>query len=278
MSALDSPILTRPALERRLDALVDANRFTIAVVFPLVGGITLYASARGWLPPALAFNPLLVLFGTFVMRLPLVGGLLPLIGRRELTGLALLTAFTYLVELVGVATGLPYGNFTYLVHLGPMLFGLVPLGLPVFFLPLVLNSYLLVCLFLDVDRRFLRVALSTLTVVSLDLVLDPGAVALGFWAYDSGGVFYGVPLSNYLGWVFSGTVAVLCIEYAFDAEELTARLAACPYCLDDMVSFVLLWGGLNAAFENWLPALLAGLLGVALYAAGRFDIPRPRWR
>ncbi len=46
-----------------------------------------------------------------------------------------------------MTTGWPYGQFEYLVDLGPMLFGTVPLGLPVFFLPLVLNSYLL-CLLL----------------------------------------------------------------------------------------------------------------------------------
>lgn len=70
----------RGRLAARLDALVAENRFTIAVVFPAIGAVTLLASAEGWLPPILAFNPLLVLFGTAVMRLPLIAGIAPLGG------------------------------------------------------------------------------------------------------------------------------------------------------------------------------------------------------
>jgi len=42
-----------------------------------------------------------------------------------------LVAYTYAIELFGVATGWPYGTFEYTVSLGPMLGG-VPLALPVF--------------------------------------------------------------------------------------------------------------------------------------------------
>jgi putative membrane protein len=45
-----------------------------------------------------------------------------------------------------------------------------------------------------------------------------------------------------------------------------------------MVSFVLLWGAVNAAFGNWIPVALAALFGAGLVAADRFDVPtRPRW-
>ncbi|MBX0295059.1 bisanhydrobacterioruberin hydratase [Haloarcula nitratireducens] len=262
----------RQTATARLDALVREHRFTIAVVFPLVGAVTLLASAEGLLPPPLAYNPLFVLFGTMVMRLPLVAGVFPLLDRRATAALVALTAYSYGIELVGVRTGWPYGEFSYGVDLGPMLFGEVPLGLPVFFFPLVLNAYLLVLLLLG--RRgesALPRLLATLAVVLLvDLVLDPGAVAIGFWEYDVG-QFYGVPWSNYEGWLLSGTVAVLLFDWGFDRTGLRRRLETCEFMLDDLVSFVLLWGGINLFYANWVPVGLAILLGAGLLWTDRFD-------
>ena len=271
--------LDREGVERRLDDVVETNRFTIAVVFPVTGAVLLLASAWGWLPPALSFNPVLVLLGVLVMRLPLVAGVAPFVDRRAAAAVAALTAYAYGIEYVGVTTGWPYGAFEYGVALGPMLAG-VPLGLPVFFFPLVLNSYLL-CLLLLGERarsRWVRLPVVVATVVAVDLVLDPGAVALGFWEYFEPAVYYGVPWSNYAGWVLSATVAVGAFDLAFDRTALLARLDSCPFMLDDMVSFVILWGAVNAALGNWVPVAVAALFGAGLVATDRFDVPtRPRW-
>ena len=282
----------RAAVERRLNRLVADNRFTIAVFFPLVGAVTLLASAeRVLIPEPLAFQPLFVLFGTAVMRLPLIVGLLPLVGRRAAAAIGLLTLYAYAVEYVGTTTGVPYGVFEYGVDLGPMLLGKVPLGLPIFFLPLVANAYLL-CLLLLGDRArsaLVRVPAVIATVLLMDLVLDPGAVAIGFWTYDLAAAplpmwpydasvgFYGVPLSNYAGWVLSATVAVVTLDRAFAWTDLRARLTDCAFMLDDLVSFVLLWGLINAVYGQWLAVGLAGVLGVGLWRTDRFDVPPPPW-
>jgi len=263
---------TRTEATTQFDALVRENRFTIAVVFPLVGAVTLLASAEGLLPEPLAFNPFFVLFGTLVMRLPLVAGVFPLLDRKAGLALVALTMYSYGIELLGVRTGWPYGEFTYGVDLGPMLFGEVPVGLPVFFFPLVLNSYLLVLLLLGrrAASTALRLLATVATVILVDLVLDPGAVGLGFWTYANP-QFYGVPWSNYAGWLLSGTVAVVCFDLGFDREGLRRRLAECEFMLDDLVSFVLLWGGINLFYANWIPVGLAALLGAGLLWTDRFD-------
>ena len=282
----------RAAVERRLNRLVADNRFTIAVFFPLVGAVTLLASAeRVLIPEPLVFQPLFVLFGTVVMRLPLIVGLLPLVGRRAAAAIGLLTLYAYAVEYVGTTTGVPYGVFEYGVDLGPMLLGKVPLGLPIFFLPLVANAYLL-CLLLLGDRArsvLVRVPVVIATVLLMDLALDPGAVAIGFWTYDLAAAplqmwpydasvgFYGVPLSNYAGWVLSATVAVVTLDRAFAWTDLRARLTDCAFMLDDLVSFVLLWGLINAVYGQWLAVGLAGVLGVGLWRTDRFDVPPPPW-
>jgi len=269
----------RAAVERFLDQVVADNRFTIAVVFPVTGAVLLLASAEGLLPDPLSFNPYLVLFGVAVMRLPLVSGLAPLVDRRAGVALAVLVAYTYAIEFVGATRGIPYGEFSYGVPLGPMLVDTIPLGLPVFFIPLVLNAYLLGLLLLGsrADNATLRLPTVAATVVAVDLVLDPAAVALGFWTFEAGG-FYGVPPSNYAGWVLSAVVATVLIDRAFDRTALRERVASCPYVLDDMVSFVVLWGVVNAVYGAWIPVGVAALFAAWLVRVDRFDFAvTPSW-
>lgn len=261
----------RPEFEAAFDATVRENRFTIAVLFPTVGAVTLVASAEGVLPEPLVFNPWLLLFGVLVMRSPLVAGVLPVFDRRALAGILVLTAYTYGIEVVGVLTGFPYGEFSYGVSLGPMVGG-VPVALPVFFIPLVVNAYLLCVLLLgeSASSRAVRLAVVVPTVVAMDVVLDPGAVALGFWTFAEGG-FYGVPLSNYAGWALSAVVAVVLLDLSIDRDALVRRLVSCEFVLDDMVSFVVLWGAINIWFWNPASVVVALAFGVGLVRADSFD-------
>jgi putative membrane protein len=270
----------RAAVQARLDALIRENRFTIAVVFPVVGAVLLVASAEGVVPPPFAFDPLLILIGTLVMRSPLLVGVAPLIDRKAAVGIAGLAGYAYAIEFVGLRTGWPYGDFHYAIDLGPTVAG-VPVGLPVFFLPLVCNAYLLCLLLLGPRARAASVRLPTVigTVVAMDLVLDPGAVALGFWTYPAGGAVYGVPFSNFAGWVLSATVTVLVLDAVLDRSALLDRLETCEFALDDLVSFVLLWSAVNVYFGNWGAAAVGGLFALGLVRTARFDsrVFVPRW-
>ena len=265
----------RRRFEVRFDRLIRENRFTIAVVFPVVGAVLLVASREGLLPALLSYNPILILLGTLVMRSPLVAGVLPLVDRRALLGLTALVGYAYAIEIVGVLTGIPYGEFTYAIDLGPMLAGVVPLGLPVFFVPLVLNSYLLCLLLLGkrAERTAIRLLSVIATVLAIDLVLDPGAVAIGFWMYPAGGLYHGVPWTNYAGWVLSATVSVAFLDWGFSRSALLDRLRACEFMLDDLVSFVILWGGIDLLYANWIPVAIAVLLAGGLLSTDRFDFP-----
>ncbi len=255
-----------------LEKVVEENRFTISAVFPAVGAVMLLASAEGLLPGFLSYSPYLILIGTLVMRLPLIAGLKPLLDRRATAGLLLLTVYSYIIEYVGTSTGFPYGEFKYLIELGPMIAGKVPLGLPIFFIPLVVNAYLLILLLFPRRTRRVgfRLPVVVATVLFLDLVLDPAAVAIKFWSYSQS-FFYGVPLSNFLGWILSASVAVIALDFGFDREGLLNRLESCSFMLDDMVSFVFLWGIVNLYFLNLLPFLFSTVLGLALWKTDRFD-------
>lgn len=275
----------RGDLQRRAEEFVRGNRFTIAVIFPVVGAAALVASAEGLLVEPLRFNPILLLVGVAVMRLPLLVGVAPAVGRRAGTFLAAAALFAYGIEAVGIATGKPYGEFAYGVALGPMLAG-VPVALPLLYLPLVLNAVLLVLLLLGpvAERSVVRLPATLAVVLAVDFVLDPGAVALGFWTYADAGVYYGVPPSNFAGWALSGAVTVALLDRGFPRMALRERLGTCEFLLDDLVSFVLLWGTINLAYGNWLAVAVAGAFLVALLRSGRFDFdvartaPVPRSR
>jgi len=252
----------RDEFENAFDSAVRDNRFVIAVLFPAVGAFTLVASAEGVLPDPVSFNPWLLLLGVVVMRSPLIAGVLPTVGRRAAYGVSALVVYTYAVEVVGVSTGFPYGEFAYGVSL----------ALPVFYIPLVVNAYLLCLLLLGgrASSLLVRVGVVAVTVVGMDVVLDPGAVALGFWSFEEA-FSYGVPLSNYAGWTLSAVVSVVLLDISFDRDALLSRLEGCDFMLDDMVSFVILWGGVNLWFGNLLPALVAVVFGVGLFRTDRFD-------
>jgi len=45
------------------------------------------------------------------------------------------------------------------------------------------------------EKFYFRVPAVIVAVITLDLILDPGAVAINFWNYGSG-LYYGVPVST----------------------------------------------------------------------------------
>lgn len=271
----------------RAAAWLASRRSTIAVLVPVVGagGIILErlldrgrwgeavpaldAVAAG-LHAASRFPPLLWA-ANIAMALPLVLGLRRLWDRRSLAGITLLALWSYLIEGIGVRTGWPYGQFRYATGLEPLLLGIVPVALPLFWLPMVLSSRLLASRLLSrpialrlgstaLDRRPARawvlLFLSTLLLVLLDAVLDPPAVGVGFWAYAARGAYYGVPVSNYLGWCFSGLVAhVLLLTVVPEARLRAARPEG--FSLDSLRAFLIFWGLVAGALAQVIPTLLA---------------------
>ncbi|HET7479176.1 MAG TPA: carotenoid biosynthesis protein [Rubrobacteraceae bacterium] len=192
---------------------------------------------------------------TFLIALPPCAALFRYLGaRRAVVSLIALSAFAYAIETTGVVTGFPYGEFRYGDSLGPKALGLVPYLLPVSYAPLVLGAVAAAPL-----RRLVpRVLVSAVLLVVTDAVLDPGAVALGFWTYLNGGSYYGVPASNFAGWLLSGTLAAAILLVLGGGW----RSAPPPGLLDGLVIAAAFWSG--AAVFSGLP--LPALVGFVLFA------------
>ena len=192
---------------------------------------------------------------TILIALPSAVALFRYLGPLRATlSLISLSIFGYAIEAIGVATGFPYGAFYYGEALGPRLAGIVPYLLPLSYAPLVVGA---VAASWGTRLRLLHVLYATLLLVWMDAVLDPGAAALGFWVWPQGGVYYGVPLSNYAGWLLSGALATALLLAAGRWSE-TPR----PALLDSATIATSFWTGVAVFTGMVAPALL----GASLFA------------
>lgn len=192
---------------------------------------------------------------TFLIAAPSFVALFGYLGSREAVfSLAALALFGYAIETIGVLTGLPYGPFYYGEALGGRIFGLVPYLLPVSYAPLVIGA---VAAAWSPGSRWLWVLRSAVLLTLMDGVLDPGAAFLGFWVWPEGGAYYGVPLSNYAGWLLSGTLAAALL---LSVGQWRAAPPP-PGLLDSAVLALAFWIGVCALSGLAFPALL----GTALF-------------
>jgi isopentenyl-diphosphate delta-isomerase len=114
------------------------------------------------------------------------------------------------------------------------------------------------------DSIFLRVPLVALLTIVFDLVLDPGSVKIGFWAYDAGGYYYGVPVSNYFGWLISGLIGAAVIElFVYLRKPLLpvpVQLIASAFLTLFFWTFIALFSGLTAPMAIGLVFLVTLVL------------------
>src|SRR5215204_1185998 len=197
---------------------------------------------------------------TLLIALPSPIALLRYLGPRRATlSLLTLSIFGYAIEPIRVATGFPYGANYYSDALGPRLAGIVPDLLPLSYTPLVVGA---VAAAWGTRLRLLHILYSTLLLVWMDAIIDPGAASLGFWVWPEGGAYYGVPLSNYAGWLLSGALATTLLLAAGQWSE-TPR----PGLLDSAIIATSFWTGVAFISDMPAPAVLGALL--LAYLLGR---------
>ncbi len=183
-----------------------------------------------------------------------------------------LALLAVVIESSAIMTGFPYGHFGYSDHLGFKLFAIVPWTVAFAWPPLLLAAYSIAANV--TGSRLLRMATTTLLPVVFDLVLDPGAVRLGFWKYADDGLFYGVPLLNFGGWVISGFVGALVLEMIVERQR---PLLPVPIQLTSSAIFIVWFWTALAAFAGLTWPALIGVLVLGALAASwkkfhyRFD-------
>ena len=171
-------------------------------------------------------------------------------------------------EAVGLATGFPYGSYTYSDALGPTLLG-VPFLVPLAWLMMAWPSWVLAARLARPVRaglrRPVRIAVAAAVFAAWDVVLDPQMVQAGYWTWaDPSPGLPGidtVPLTNLAGWLLAGAVLMTLLDL------LVRRTSApgSPLIGDAAPLLALAWMTLGGALAHagWL-----GLPGSAAWGAG----------
>lgn len=107
---------------------------------------------------------------------------------------------TFILEVVGVKTGLIFGSYTYGNVLGPQLMD-VPVLIGINWALIILGAILISAKL--TKHKILRPLLAGLFAVTFDLVLEPVAIKLNYWNWEGGNI----PVQNYIAWFVIGTVS-----------------------------------------------------------------------
>lgn len=222
-----------------------------------VAGTFGFGMAPGWVSIvavlALSFPALIACFKLFGWK-------------RGAVVFGILGVFALAIESIGVATGYPYGAFQYSADLGFKLFGLVPWTVPFAWTPLLFAACAAVLFFWpakgstgSIVRRSLAAAV---TLLAMDLVLDPGAVVANIWVYGDPGSYYGVPWTNFAGWILSGYIGAFVFYKFLPADRTSLPLG---FIISGSLSLAF-WTGVTLAEGLWIPAAIGIALSIVFFA------------
>ncbi len=137
----------------------------------------------------------------------------------------------FLVEVIGVQTGVLFGSYSYGATLGPKL-----LGVPV----IIGLNWLLIIYSIGVLTgsiampAWTRILLGATLAVFIDMLIEPVAIRYDFWSWDGGDV----PYRNYLGW-FVTSVIMLTLFRTFKVK--VENKVALPYYFIQLFFFLILF-------------------------------------
>ncbi|MFV0560967.1 MAG: carotenoid biosynthesis protein [Enterococcus sp.] len=116
-------------------------------------------------------------------------------------------AVSNLLESTSIATGFPFGNYHYMDF--PIAIAGVPIAImPTYFaqsyIALTISQVLLGVFGQKIKGiyKFIVPLTASLVMTMWDVISDPTASTItGGWTWEQGGAFFGVPISNFAGWV-----------------------------------------------------------------------------
>jgi putative membrane protein len=167
-----------------------------------------------------------------------------------------LSIYALAIEASSITTGFPYGFFNYGERIGYKVFDLVPWNVPFSWIPLFVG-----CLALSMHLTkhwWKRIIGTALGVVLVDLMLDPAAVQLDMWSFRHPGSYFDVPVTNFLGWFFSG-IACGIVARSFLQDRVIDLRASTSLLL--MLAF---WSGACWWLGLWFPSFLGLILFIAI--------------
>ena len=134
---------------------------------------------------------------------------------------------SFFAEIIGSKTGYFFGGkYQYNIDNVPgYVFHGVPLLIPIAWFGIIYTGmnfcYLITGIQFPFDtftNNYFYIILSSFLVMLLDTILDPIAVDEKRWRWDNPGMYYGVPILNFLGW-FAVSIIILILFLHFSKPE-----------------------------------------------------------
>lgn len=205
-----------------------------------------------------------ILLGAVAM---LVFGAVTLGRRKTAIFFAVATLLPLTAELIGTSTGWPFGPYEYTDLLGSKILGKVPFTIPLSWFYMGFTAYLLASAITGRlrlrGRTFWTLALGAWLLMAWDLALDPAMVrnkVFPFWMWYTHGVYFGMPLQNFVGWWAVGFL-FMGISRAFWRENAPANIPAwLP--LGMYLANMAFAMALSLSAGLWLPLVIAVTLGI----------------
>lgn len=183
-------------------------------------------------------------------------------------------AIAYVLEEIGVHTGIIYGRYYFTALMGPKL-DVIPIAVFCGWVSLIYMAWIVTNLLVEGSPTpikhtpsliVFRAIVGALVVTTFDLNADPFAVENGWWVWLDGGAYYGVPIHNYVGWFIVAFVSYLVHGYQLRREQTPPLELATVGVRRLSIAPLILYGlsGLNFIFINF-----AGQLGlISFYLFG----------
>lgn len=260
-----------PLLIRRLFLIAFAG-FVLSILFSVAGTLLLSAApqqaaqALRWIAMNLGLGLVDLVKGStwvYMALMPLLTFLLylPVLGmKRSVLFFLWASVIGATAELVGTQTGFPFGHYAYTDLLGAQIAGHVPWFIPPSWYAMALLSYDLAGrLRLSMwGRIFTTAAFMVLWDVALDPAMTAGAHSgWTFWSYEGGGIFFGMPLVNWAGWLLTSAVIAWGFEKLLGGMDYAAEWAPALYAVNVLFPVFICFA---------YGAALAGVLGLLALA------------
>ena len=186
--------------------------------------LTLYAFTRilQILPFSTPSTPIVALEVLSALAFALVHGAQHYRLRGILVFTAICLVIGNIIESIGVLTGFPYGHYEFLPLMGPQL-NRVPILLGLAYIGMAYVSWTLARLILTVTAvkpagpQLITLPLLAAVIMTVwDVAQDPvWSTLLHGWRWRDGGLWFGVPLTNYAGWLLT-VFLIYFIKFAWD--------------------------------------------------------------
>ncbi|MEO7998107.1 MAG: carotenoid biosynthesis protein [Gemmatimonadaceae bacterium] len=189
-------------------------------------------------------------------------------------------------ELTGTSTGYPFGVYGYTQQLGYLIAGLVPFNIPTSWFYMLMAS-LAICGRLlpakdDNKNRWWWAFVAAFVLTAWDVSMDPAMVKTAHWLWhvpdltDRSALvqfigtpfFFGMPLTNWLGWLLTGTVVARAMLFivpptAWTTQVSPSRFPLLLYATNGLLPIAIclrqdmMLAGVLGAFAMGIPLLAA---------------------